>query len=137
MTTLKDIMTRDLTTVTPQTTLREVAGLMRDQDIGNVLVMDGERLSGIITDRDIVVRAVAGGEDLNAAVSGYASGDVFTMDCASDLREAARAMAERQLRRLPVTEGGQVVGIISLGDLAVRAESNADQQALEGISQPG
>lgn len=136
MTSLSDIMTRELTTVDSQATLKEVATLMREQDIGNVLIMEGETLRGIITDRDIVVRAVAYGHDFGTPASDYATGGVFTLDASTDVREAAQVMGERQLRRLPVTEGGKVVGIVSLGDLAVRADTNADQQALEGISQP-
>ncbi len=136
MTTLKDIMTPDLTTVDRRATLKEVATHMKEQGIGNVLIMDGETLTGIITDRDIVVRAVAYGHDFGTPASDYATGDVFTMDGATEVQAAAREMAHRQVRRLPVTENGRVVGMVSLGDLAVRAETGADEQALQGISQP-
>ncbi|PTA67681.1 CBS domain-containing protein [Deinococcus arcticus] len=136
MPTLKDIMTRDLTTTDPRATLKEVATLMREQDIGNVLIMDGETLRGIITDRDIVVRAVAYGHDLGSVASDYATGSVFTLDAGTDVQDAARQMAQRQVRRLPVTENSQVVGIVSLGDLATRTSGGADEQALQGISQP-
>ncbi|MBZ9713882.1 MULTISPECIES: CBS domain-containing protein [Deinococcus] len=136
MPTLKDIMTRDLTTTDPRATLKEVATLMREQDIGNVLIMDGETLQGIITDRDIVVRAVAYGHDLGSVASDYATGGVFTLESDTDVQDAARQMAQRQVRRLPVTENGQVVGIVSLGDLATRTSGGADEQALQGISQP-
>ena len=139
MTTLKDIMTKDLTTVDGKTTLREVAQKMKADDIGNVLIMEGDRLVGIVTDRDIVVRAVADGKDTNAPVSEFATRDVFTMPCNTTLEEAAKAMADKQLRRLPVTdsETGKIGGIVSLADLSTRASGNADQRALEGISQPG
>lgn len=136
MTTLKDIMTSDLTTVDTRATLKEVALHMKEQGIGNVLIMDGETLTGIITDRDIVVRAVAYGHDFGTPASDYATGDVFTMTADTRVDEAAREMSHRQLRRLPVTEGSQVVGIVSLGDLAVRAHTDADETALKGISQP-
>ena len=138
MTTLHDIMTRDLTTVPGSTTLREVAQKMKDEDIGNVLIMDGERLSGIITDRDIVIRAVADGDDVSSPVSRYATTEVFTMPCSTPVEEAARAMAERQLRRLPVmsSKTGELAGIVSLADLANRAGGGADEKALEGISKP-
>ncbi|MCD0161517.1 CBS domain-containing protein [Deinococcus sp. 6YEL10] len=136
MTTLSDIMTSDLTTVDRGATLKEVALLMREQDIGNVLIMDGDTLAGIITDRDIVIRAVAYGHDLGSEASDYATGNVFTLDAAADVAEAAREMAQRQLRRLPVTREGRVVGIVSLADLATRTRSGADEQALQGISQP-
>lgn len=139
MTTLKDIMTKDLTTVDGKTTLREVAQKMKADDIGNVLIMEGDRLVGIVTDRDIVVRAVADGKDTNAPVSDFATLDAFTMPCNTTLEEAAKAMADKQLRRLPVTdsETGKIGGIVSLADLSTRASGNADQRALEGISQPG
>ncbi|RJF72490.1 CBS domain-containing protein [Deinococcus cavernae] len=139
MTTLKEIMTKDLTTVDGKTTLREVAQKMKAEDIGNVLIMDDDTLVGIVTDRDIVVRAVADGKDTNAPVSDFATRDVFTMPCKTTVEEAARAMAEKQLRRLPVTdtETGNIGGIVSLADLSTRTSGNADQKALEGISQPG
>ncbi|GGS39064.1 CBS domain-containing protein [Deinococcus knuensis] len=136
MTTLTDIMTSELTTVDRGATLKEVALLMREQDIGNVLIMDGDTLVGIITDRDIVIRAVAYGHDLGTAASDYATGEVFSMDAATTVAEAAAEMAARQLRRLPVTRDGQVVGIVSLADLATRTQTGADEQALQGISQP-
>ncbi|AXG99727.1 CBS domain-containing protein [Deinococcus wulumuqiensis] len=138
MTILKDIMTRDLTTVSGSATLREVAQKMKAEDIGNVLILDGDKLTGIITDRDIVIRAVADGEDTSAAVGQFATGDVFTMHCHTDVKEAARAMADRQLRRLPVTDhqSGELIGIVSLADLSTRTSGGADEKALEGISQP-
>ena len=138
MTILKDIMTKDLTTVSGSATLREVAQKMKAEDIGNVLILDGDKLTGIITDRDIVIRAVADGEDTSAVVGQFATGDVFTMHCHTDVKEAARAMAERQLRRLPVTDhqSGELVGIVSLADLSTRTSGGADEKALEGISQP-
>lgn len=134
--TLRDIMTTDLTTVDGGATLKEVANLMREQDIGNVLIMDGERLAGIVTDRDIVIRAVAYGHDLGSPVTDYSSDNVFTMDASSSVQDAAQEMANRQLRRLPITEEGKVVGIVSLADLATNATGRADEQALQGISQP-
>lgn len=136
MTTLKDIMTPDLTTVDTGATLKEVATHMKEQGIGNVLIMDGDLLTGIITDRDIVVRAVAYGHDFGTPASDYATGDVFTMTADTTVEEAAREMSHRQLRRLPVTEGSRLVGIVSLGDLAVRAYTGVDETALKGISQP-
>lgn len=136
MTSLKDIMTSDLTTVDSGATLKEVATLMQEQDIGNVLITRGGQLTGIITDRDIVVRAVAYGHDFGSAASDYATPNVFTMDSSTDVKDAAQQMAARQLRRLPVTEGGKVVGIVSLADLSNRTDGNADKKALEGISKP-
>ncbi len=129
-------MTPNPVTVDPQATLKEVATLMLEQDIGAVLVMEGEQPRGIITDRDIVIRAVAYGHDYGTPVTDYTTGDVFTMEADTSVEDAAREMAQRQLRRLPVTEHGRIVGIVSLGDLAVRTGGQADEQALQGISQP-
>lgn len=136
MPTLRDIMTPNPITVDPQATLKEVATLMLEQDIGAVLVMEGERPTGIITDRDIVIRAVAYGHDSGTAVTDYTTGDVFTMDADTSVEDAADEMGRQQLRRIPVTENGRVVGMVSLGDLAVRASGNADEQALQGVSVP-
>lgn len=138
MTTLNDIMTKDLTTVGSQATLKDVAQKMKTDDIGNVLIMDGDKLVGIVTDRDLVIRAVADGQDPSSAVSSFATKDVFTMPSSTEVTAAAKAMADKQLRRLPVTDGdgGKVVGIVSLADLANRTEGNADKKALEGISKP-
>ena len=136
MTTLRDIMTPGPVTVDPQATLQEVATLMLEQDIGAVLVMNGDRPSGIITDRDIVIRAVAYGHDSGTAVTDYTTGDVFTLDVNTSVEDAADEMGRQQLRRIPVTENGRVVGIVSLGDLAVRASGDADEQALKCVSVP-
>lgn len=138
MTTLKDIMTTKLTTVPSSATLKEVAQKMKADDIGNVLIMDGDKLMGIVTDRDIVTRAVADGKDSNAPIGDFASQEVFTMPSSTDVAAAAKAMADKQLRRLPVTDGenGKVAGIVSLADLSNRTDGNADKKALEGISKP-
>ncbi|GAA5534626.1 CBS domain-containing protein [Deinococcus aluminii] len=136
MPTLRDIMTPDPVTVDPMATLKEVATLMLEQDIGSVLVVENDRPTGIITDRDIVIRAVAYGHDFGTPVTDYTTGDVFTMDANASIEDAAREMAERQLHRIPVTENGRVVGMISLGDLANRTVGGMDQEALEGISVP-
>ena len=136
MTKLSDIMTMTLTTTDAGATLKEVAGLMAQEDIGSVLIMDGDDLRGIITDRDIVVRAVAFGHDFGTPVTDYTTGDVYTMDAETDVKVAARERAARQVKRLPVTRDGKVVGIVSLADLANLDGSSADQTALEGISKP-
>ncbi len=129
-------MTRDLITASPDATLKEIATLMAENDIGNVLFMDNDKLVGILTDRDIVVRAVAYGRDPGSVAMDYATAEPFTLDVNTEVMDAAAQMGERQIRRLPVTENGKVAGIVSLGDLANRSTSDADQQALEGISTP-
>lgn len=129
-------MTRDLVTASKDASLKEVAALMADNDIGNVLFMDGDKLVGILTDRDIVVRAVAFGRDAGSLAVDHATADPFSLDVETDITDAAAQMGERQIRRLPVTENGRVVGIVSLGDLSNRTTGDADQNALEGISTP-
>lgn len=116
-----DIMTTELVTCPADATVAEAARLMRDHDIGDVLVTgdDDRQLLGIVTDRDLVVRSLADGSSGNDLVGHLCSGDLCTVDAASDVRDAARIMAERALRRLPVVDEGRLVGIVSLGDLAV------------------
>lgn len=122
-----DVMSRDLVTVSSDATVTEAARLMRDHDIGPVLVMDGDRLTGIVTDRDIAVRAVAEGRDVNSTpVSEVATRDLTTVSPDDTLDAAAEAMRGDALRRLVVVEGGRPVGILSLGDLAATDEAADD-----------
>ncbi len=118
--TVKEVMTSDLVTCQAHTSIEEAARLMRDHDIGDVLVCTGERLDGIVTDRDLVVRCLAGGADLRSArVGDVCSGGVVSVSPDTTVDDAARAMRERAVRRLPVVDDGRPVGIVSLGDLAV------------------
>jgi len=137
MSKLRDIMSKDLVTVTPDTSVQEVARLMKEHDIGNVLVTEGDRLTGIVTDRDIVVRCLAEGGDFKSDVRNVMTENPRTLSPDTDVIEAAQMMAAEKVRRLPVVENGKPVGIVSLGDLAVRSGTSADEQALESISQPG
>jgi CBS domain-containing protein len=105
---------------------------MRDRDIGDVLVVDDGSIRGIVTDRDIVVRCVADGADLeNAKVGDVCSADLTTVTADATVEEAARIMRDSALRRLPVVDRGAPVGIVTLGDLAVQADPHS---ALGGIS---
>jgi CBS domain-containing protein len=105
---------------------------MRDRDIGDILVMEGERLQGIVTDRDIVVRCVADRGDISSATLADAcSPELVAVSPDTEIREAARIMADRAVRRLPVVENGRPVGMVSLGDLAIEQDP---QSALGGIS---
>ncbi len=132
---VKDLMTTGLVTTDPDATLKEVAELMLENDIGVVLIMEDQRLRGLITDRDIVVRAVAFGHDYGTPVRDYLTEAPETIDGDTEAREAADTMARLQVRRLPVTANGKVVGILSLGDLAVKGMVEASEEALEGVSQ--
>ena len=129
-----DVMTAMPETVTPETTLEEAARRMRDGDIGDVLVAGngGSELQGILTDRDIAIRAVAAGSDPSTTtVASVMSGDLQLVSPSDTIQAAAGRMRGSNVRRLPVMEAGQPVGIVSLGDLAIATDSG---QTLADIS---
>lgn len=120
---VRDIMTSHLVTVEPQTSVTTVAQKMRDEDIGVVLVTEGEELRGLVSDRDLVVRALAeGGDPEQRTVASACSGDLFTVTPDEDLDQAVRLMREHSVRRVPVVDQGHAVGIVSLGDLAIERD---------------
>lgn len=136
---VKDVMTRDVECAQPNDSLSTAASRMRDLDVGALPVCDSDRLAGMITDRDITVRATAGGSD----PKGAAVRDVMTPTLVyafedQDVEEAARLMEENQIRRLPVlNRDKRLVGIVSLGDLAV--DTGGGQlagDALQRVSEP-
>jgi CBS domain-containing protein len=130
---IRDVMTPSPLALQASTTVFDAARTMRDSDIGNVLVVDdGEGVCGIVTDRDIVVRAIAEGLDPSEArLADICTRDVTTVDADASVDEAARVMRDGALRRVPVVEDGAPVGIVSLGDLAVEQDPSS---ALAGIS---
>ncbi len=115
---VRDVMTTDLVTVEPDATLQETAALMRDHNIGNVLVAGPDGYLGIVTDRDLVVRMVAAGAAPDAAVGEYASTDLFTVGPDDAVAQVVALMAQRAVRRVPVVDGDEFVGIVAIGDLA-------------------
>ena len=135
---VSELMTTELVTVAPSTSVAEAARLMRAADIGDVLITEGGQLVGILTDRDIAVRVVAEGLDpKQAAVGDYMTVDLVTGLPDWDVEDAAKVMAEEQVRRLPIVAEGQLVGIVSLGDIAVQLmEEEVSAEALEEISKP-
>lgn len=136
---LKEIMTANVDVIAPEATLREAARRMKDLDVGMIPVCDGERLIGMISDRDIAIRAVADGCNPDQTnVRGTMTPEVIYCFEDQDIAEAARLMNDRQVRRLPVlNRNKRLVGIVSLGDLAVRTHRDAmAAQALEGVSEP-
>jgi CBS domain-containing protein len=135
---VRQVMTTDVITVEPEATLTEAARRMRGLDVGPLPVADGGRLVGMLTDRDIAVRATAEGRDpRNTRVSDVMTRDVVCCFEDDDVLQAARAMAQYRKRRLVVVDAaGRVVGIVSLGDLALCARSELVGEALEAISQP-
>ena len=131
---VSDVMTPLPATVPPETTLDEAARRMRDGDIGDVLVAGngGSELQGILTDRDIAIRAVAAGSDPSTTtVASVMSGDLQSVSPSDTIQAAAGRMRGSNVRRLPVMEAGQPVGIVSLGDLAIATDSG---QTLADIS---
>lgn len=135
---LKDVMTDDLKSVDRNTLVDEAAELMRECDIGALPVCEGAGIVGIITDRDIVLRSVSA----DSPPSGVTCGDIMSSAIISgspdmDVREAAKIMSANQIRRLPVVESGKLVGMVSLGDIAVEPKMvNEAGEALNDISKP-
>ena len=132
---IRDIMTLNPRFVSPDDSIQTAAQIMRDEDTGVVPVCDNGRTVGIITDRDIVVRAIAEGQ-ASRTVRDIATTDVIAARPDMSTREAAELMAEHQVRRLPVVDGGRLVGIVSIGDLAVKeAKDSRVGDTLEHISE--
>ena len=123
---LRDIMTPNPTTVESSAPIVEAAEKMRSENIGDVIVVDGGQIKGIVTDRDITVRAVAERKDpTSSSVSEIFSSDPSTLTPDAEPGEAVRLMTEMNIRRLPIVENGKPVGIVSLGDLAVHLDSDS------------
>ncbi|GAB2872060.1 CBS domain-containing protein [Streptomyces deserti] len=129
---VRDIMTSDPVTVEPQTSVAQVARIMRDEDLGAVLVTDGDELRGLVTDRDLVVRSICqGGDPEQITVAGACSEDLVTVTPDEDLDHAVQLMREHSVRRIPVVDHGHPVGIVSIGDLAMERDP---ESALGDIS---
>ena len=135
---VEDIMTRDVRLVGPDETIQAAAAMMIDLDAGVLPVADGDRLVGMITDRDIALRGVAEGKSPDTPVREVMSAEVHYCFDDQDTDEIATNMAEQQIRRLPVLDRDKrLVGIVSLGDLANRRDNGEAGDALSGISRPG
>ncbi|MFE9173434.1 CBS domain-containing protein [Streptomyces kebangsaanensis] len=120
---VRDIMTSNPVTVEPRTPVTAVARKMRDEDIGIVLVTEGDELRGLVSDRDLVIRTLAeGGDPEQRTVASVCSGDLFTVTPDDDLDRAVQLMREHSVRRVPVVDHGHAVGIVSLGDLAIERD---------------
>lgn len=114
--------------VKPDDTLRECAKIMSNNNIGCVPVCDGDDLVGIITDRDIVLRAVAENKDVNTLTAKEVMTiNPYTCECGCDVEEAEKVMSEFQIRRIPIMENGKVVGMLTLGDLALSNEDRSKE----------
>jgi CBS domain-containing protein len=135
---VQEIMTRDVALINPNTTIRDAARKMRDENVGALPVGENDRLVGMVTDRDIVMRAVA--EDRGSgttAVRDVMSQHVFYCFEGADVKEAAKTMAEHQVRRLPVlNHDKRLVGVVALADLGQSAAADTAKKALKGVTQP-
>jgi CBS domain-containing protein len=132
---VRDIMTTDVATATPETTLEDIATMMRDEDTGAIPVLDDDELVGIITDRDIVIRCIAEGKDpVETTVEDVLTEGIETIEPESEIEEARDLMSRRQIRRLPVVEDGALIGMLSIGDIAVKSDSDVGD-TLENVSE--
>ena len=119
-------MTRDPQTVSADDPVVEAARIMRDRDIGDVIVLQNGDVGGIVTDRDIAIRGVADGRDpQSTSVSEVCTTGIEAIEPSASVDDALRKMRDADIRRLPVVEGGRAVGIVSLGDLAVEREPDS------------
>ena len=132
---VRDLMTSNPVTCSSQASIADAAKVMAKEDIGPLPVVDADRLVGILTDRDIVVRVIAEGRDpQSTSVGDVASGDLVTVSPDEDLGRALQLLAERQVRRLPVAEGETLVGVIAQADIARQGDDSATGQVVEQIS---
>jgi len=134
--TIRELMTENPRSVSPDSSIQDAAKIMRDEDAGVVPITEGDNLAGVITDRDIAIRAVAEGRDGQTTVREIASQDVVTIDPEQELDEALRLMAQHQVRRLPVVEeDGRLVGIVSQADVARHGDDTRTGEVVEQISE--
>jgi Predicted signal-transduction protein containing cAMP-binding and CBS domains len=131
-----EIMTRDVRTATREMTLRDVAVMMHEGDMGSVPVVEGGRLIGIVTDRDIVVRCIAEGRGAETPINEAMTTEIFSVKPDDFAFEAVRLMGDKQVRRIPViTNDGTLAGIISMADIALETEDELEiAETLEEIS---
>ena len=135
---LSEVMTKDVRTVRPDQTAQEAASFMLKEDAGSMPVTEGERLIGMITDRDIAVRGVAEGHGPDTPVRDLMTSGIVCAHIDDNVDDIAARMSEAQVRRLPVVDGDdRLCGIVSLGDLSRETDDESAHRALEGVSLPG
>ena len=135
---VSEVMTTEVETVSADQTAREAAAFMLRADAGSIPVCEGERVIGMITDRDIAVRGVAEGRGPDTPISELMSDGIVCAHEDDDVQAVAQRMSEEQVRRMPVLNSEQnLVGIVSLGDLARETAGQAAEKALEGVSALG
>ena len=132
---IQEAMTPNPTTIEPTATAQEAATLMKSEDIGSLPIVEGDKLAGVITGRDLAIRIVAEGRGTDTTVGEIASKDVVTVDPQQSIDEAARLMAEHQVRRLPVVEeDGGLVGILAQADIAQTGHDALTGETVQQIS---
>jgi CBS domain-containing protein len=132
---IQEAMTPNPTTVEPGTTATEAARIMKSEDVGSLPIVEGGRLVGVVTDRDLAIRVLADGKSGETPIDEIASKDIVTVDPQQSLEEAARLMAEHQVRRLPVTEeDGKLVGILAQADVAQAGHDSLTGDVVQQIS---
>lgn len=135
---ISEVMTTEVEKVSADQTAREAASFMLRADAGSIPVCDGDRVIGMITDRDIAVRGVAEGRGPDTPVSELMSDGIVCAHEDDDVQSVAQRMSEEQVRRMPVVDAeDRLIGIVSLGDLARETNGESAHQALEGVSAPG
>jgi CBS domain-containing protein len=135
---VSEVMTREVQTVQPDQAVQQAASFMLSADAGSIPVTEGDRLIGMITDRDIAVRGIAKGYGPDTPVRDLMTNDIVCALADDDIEDVAIKMSEAQVRRLPVIdEQERLCGIVSLGDLSRETDGNTASEALEGVSQPG
>ena len=135
---VSEVMTRDVQTVQPDQPVQEAASFMLSADAGSIPVTEGDRLIGMITDRDIAVRGIAKGYGPDTPVRELMTDDLVIARVDDDIEDVASRMSEAQVRRLPVIDQDErLCGIVSLGDLSRETDRDCATEALEGVSQPG
>jgi CBS domain-containing protein len=132
---IRDVMTENPTTCEPKSSIVDCAKVMAREDVGPIPIVEGNRVVGLVTDRDIVVRAVAEGRDIKQTTVGdIASKDLITVTPDDDFNRALELMSQHQVRRIPVVEGDQLVGIISQADVARAADEEKTGEVVQQIS---
>ena len=135
---VSQVMTRDVRTVRPDQTAKDAAKFMLSEDAGSMPVSDGDRLIGMITDRDIAIRGVAMGYGPDTPIRELMTDEIICVREDEDVEDVAVKMSQAQVRRLPVIDANEnLCGIVSLGDLARETSDESAHQALEGVSEPG
>ncbi|MBW7474194.1 CBS domain-containing protein [Paenibacillus oenotherae] len=136
MKTVKDIMSTDCVTATTKDNIYELAVLMKQHDIGFVPIVEGKKLIGVVTDRDLVTRGYAEKHSGSTSATEVLTNDIKTIESSTSVDDAAKIMASNQIRRLPVVDNGNLIGVVAIGDLAVREIFvNEAGDALSSISE--